>query len=176
MRVLAIDTALAACAAAVLDTGHGIVASESLPMLRGHAEALLPLIARVMKQSETNFRDLDRITPGSSDCSSIPGMNKRGVPVGIQPAIQCLSMRSPIMILRAVFVVEDRPGGGARFVMRAGPAPVAAVETARVSDAERRLIHPALEQTFTLSLSRAITFLHSQDPTRTSGEITHWLD
>jgi tRNA threonylcarbamoyladenosine biosynthesis protein TsaB len=41
MRVLAIDTALAACAAAVLDTGHGIVASESLPMLRGHAEALV---------------------------------------------------------------------------------------------------------------------------------------
>jgi tRNA threonylcarbamoyladenosine biosynthesis protein TsaB len=40
-----------------------------LPMLRGHAEALLPLIARVMKQSETNFRDLDRIAvtigPGS---------------------------------------------------------------------------------------------------------------
>jgi hypothetical protein len=66
MRVLAIDTALAACAAVVLDTGHRIVASESLPMLRGHAEALLPLIARVMKQSETNFRDLDRITPGSS--------------------------------------------------------------------------------------------------------------
>jgi tRNA threonylcarbamoyladenosine biosynthesis protein TsaB len=66
MRVLAVDTALAA---AVLDTGHGIVASESLPMLRGHAEALLPLIARVMKQSETNFRDLDRIAvtigPGS---------------------------------------------------------------------------------------------------------------
>jgi tRNA threonylcarbamoyladenosine biosynthesis protein TsaB len=40
MRVLAIDTALAACSAAVLDTEHGgIVASESLPMVRGHAEA-----------------------------------------------------------------------------------------------------------------------------------------
>jgi tRNA threonylcarbamoyl adenosine modification protein YeaZ len=67
MRVLAIDTALAACAAAVLGTGHGIVASESLPMPRGHAEALLPLIARVMKQSETNFRDLIAVTigPGS---------------------------------------------------------------------------------------------------------------
>ncbi|MGN6748174.1 MAG: tRNA (adenosine(37)-N6)-threonylcarbamoyltransferase complex dimerization subunit type 1 TsaB [Xanthobacteraceae bacterium] len=69
MRVLAIDTALAACAAAVLDTDHGIVASESLPMVRGHAEALVPLIARVMKQSETSFRDLGRIAvttgPGS---------------------------------------------------------------------------------------------------------------
>ena len=46
MRVLAIDTALAACSAAVLDTEYGgIVASESLPMVRGHAEALMPLIA-----------------------------------------------------------------------------------------------------------------------------------
>lgn len=69
MRVLAIDTALAACAAAVLDTDHGIVASESLPMVRGHAETLIPLIARVMKQSDMTFRDLGRIAvttgPGS---------------------------------------------------------------------------------------------------------------
>ena len=50
MRVLAIDTALAACSAAVLDTGNGgIVASESLLMARGHAEALMPLIERVVK-------------------------------------------------------------------------------------------------------------------------------
>jgi tRNA A37 threonylcarbamoyladenosine modification protein TsaB len=45
MRVLAIDTALAACAAAVLDTDHGVVASETLPMVRGHAESLIPLTA-----------------------------------------------------------------------------------------------------------------------------------
>lgn len=70
MRVLAIDTALAACSAAVLDTAHGgIVASESLPMIRGHAETLMPLIAQVMKASGLTFSDLDRIVvttgPGS---------------------------------------------------------------------------------------------------------------
>jgi tRNA threonylcarbamoyladenosine biosynthesis protein TsaB len=69
MRVLAVHTALAACAAAVLDTDHGILASESLPMVRGHAEALIPLIARVMKQSEMTFQNLGRIAvttgPGS---------------------------------------------------------------------------------------------------------------
>jgi tRNA threonylcarbamoyladenosine biosynthesis protein TsaB len=69
MRVLAIDTALAACAAAVLETDHGIVASDSLPMVRGHAEALLPLIERVMKRAAMTFGDLDRIAvttgPGS---------------------------------------------------------------------------------------------------------------
>ena len=58
MRVLAIDTALAACSAAVLDTEYGgIVASESLPMMRGHAEALMPLLQRVMSQAGMAFAD-----------------------------------------------------------------------------------------------------------------------
>src|SRR3977135_4202991 len=70
MRVLAIDTALAACAAAVLDTGRGgIVASETLALTRGHAEAVMPLIARVMDRADVGFAELDRIAvttgPGS---------------------------------------------------------------------------------------------------------------
>src|ERR1700753_2375916 len=70
MRVLAIDTALAACSAAVLDTlNGGIVASESLPMVRRHAEALLPLLHRVMQAAGVTFPDIDRIAvttgPGS---------------------------------------------------------------------------------------------------------------
>ncbi len=70
MRVLAIDTALEACSAAVLDTGQPTQsAHESLPMLRGHAEALLPLIARVMESVGLDFAALDRIAvttgPGS---------------------------------------------------------------------------------------------------------------
>ncbi len=70
MRVLAIDTALGACSAAVLDTVHGgILASESLPMTRGHAEALIPLIARLMDLSGMAFAAIDRVVvttgPGS---------------------------------------------------------------------------------------------------------------
>jgi len=70
MRVLAIDTALAACAAAVLDTRHAaVLASETLVMVRGHAEAIMPLIARVMDQAGVEFGNLDRIAvttgPGS---------------------------------------------------------------------------------------------------------------
>jgi tRNA threonylcarbamoyladenosine biosynthesis protein TsaB len=69
MRVLAIDTALDACSAALLDTSCGITASETLAMARGHAEALIPLIARVMDQAEVEFGDLDRLAvttgPGS---------------------------------------------------------------------------------------------------------------
>jgi tRNA threonylcarbamoyladenosine biosynthesis protein TsaB len=70
MRVLAIDCALDACSAAVLDTLEGtIVASESRVMQRGHAEAVMPLIARVMDRSRVGFGELDRIAvtvgPGS---------------------------------------------------------------------------------------------------------------
>jgi tRNA threonylcarbamoyladenosine biosynthesis protein TsaB len=70
MRVLAIDTALAACSAAVFDSTQGnTLAIETLPMTRGHAEALLPLVARVMDQAKTEFAELDRIVvtvgPGS---------------------------------------------------------------------------------------------------------------
>jgi len=70
MRILAIDTTLGACAAAVYDSEtHALLASESMPMARGHAEALLPLVARVMDKAELEFLTLDRIAvtvgPGS---------------------------------------------------------------------------------------------------------------
>src|SRR4029453_10280506 len=70
MRVLAIDTALEACSAAAFDTERGgITASETLPMARGHAEAIMPLIARVMDLAGAEFTDLDRVAvttgPGS---------------------------------------------------------------------------------------------------------------
>ncbi len=70
MRVLAIDTALEACSAALLDTEHaGITAHESMPMVRGHAEALIPLIARLFDRARLTFSEIDRIAvttgPGS---------------------------------------------------------------------------------------------------------------
>lgn len=69
MRVLAIDTALEACSACVLDTESGALTSESVPMVRGHAEALMPLVATLMAKAQTPFADLDRIAvttgPGS---------------------------------------------------------------------------------------------------------------
>jgi tRNA threonylcarbamoyladenosine biosynthesis protein TsaB len=70
MLILAIDTALDACAAGVLDTDAGkLVAQQSLAIKRGHAEALMPLIARVMKEAGIAFTSLDRLAvttgPGS---------------------------------------------------------------------------------------------------------------
>ena len=70
MRVLAVDTALAACSAAIFDSElDAIIAGETRMMERGHAEALVPLIAAVMEKAALAFSDLDRIAvtvgPGS---------------------------------------------------------------------------------------------------------------
>jgi len=70
MRILALDTALPAVCACVLESGASEpLVTETLTMERGHAEALLPLIERVMAQVEGGFASLDRIAvtvgPGS---------------------------------------------------------------------------------------------------------------
>jgi tRNA threonylcarbamoyl adenosine modification protein YeaZ len=53
----------------VLDTERGVLANESRTMARGHAEALMPLVARVMGEAKISFADLDRVAvttgPGS---------------------------------------------------------------------------------------------------------------
>jgi tRNA threonylcarbamoyl adenosine modification protein YeaZ len=70
MRILAIDTALGACSACVLEAGSSVpVAIEQVAMERGHAEALMPMIERVMGKVEGGFSSLDRVAvtigPGS---------------------------------------------------------------------------------------------------------------
>lgn len=70
MRILAIDTALGLCSACVFDSDTDTaIALESIEMVRGHAEALMPLIERVINQVEGGFDRLDRVAvsvgPGS---------------------------------------------------------------------------------------------------------------
>ncbi len=65
-----------ACAAGVLDTEAGqLIAQESQAMKRGHAEALMPLIARVIEASGIGFAALDRIavTTGPGQLYRIAG-------------------------------------------------------------------------------------------------------
>ena len=109
MRILAIDTALAACAAAVLDTRRGaILASETLALTRGHAEAVMPLIARVMDQAGIEFRELDRIAvttgPGSFTGLRVGISAARGIALAAgKPAIGLSTLAS----LAAPHIAED---------------------------------------------------------------------
>ena len=70
MRILAIDTALNACSACVLSSdAPAPLARETLELERGHAEALLPLVDRVVSQTDGQFSSLGRVAvtigPGS---------------------------------------------------------------------------------------------------------------
>ncbi len=60
MIVLAVDTCLGACSAAVVANGR-LLASRSEAIVRGHQERLAPLARDVMAQAQVAFADLDRI-------------------------------------------------------------------------------------------------------------------
>ncbi len=74
MNILSFDTTLAACSVAcvAIDPGASqddVLASTRTAMARGHAEALVPMIARTMAEAGLDFARLDRIAvttgPGS---------------------------------------------------------------------------------------------------------------
>lgn len=60
LKVLAIDSALAACSVAVLADGR-IAAERREPMTRGHAERLLPMVREAMAEAGFGFEALDLI-------------------------------------------------------------------------------------------------------------------
>jgi tRNA threonylcarbamoyladenosine biosynthesis protein TsaB len=69
-RVLAIDTALGACSVCVMEAGRPLPISLDIEeMATGHAEALMPMIERVMAQVDGGFESLERVAvtvgPGS---------------------------------------------------------------------------------------------------------------
>ena len=109
MRVLAIDCALDACSAAVFDSDPGsIIASQSRIMARGHAEALMPLIARVMDEAEVEFHELDRIAvtvgPGSFTGLRVGIAAARGIALAAaKPAIGLTTLAA----LAAPHIAED---------------------------------------------------------------------
>ena len=60
MTLLAVDTALGACSAALLN-GSGVLAHCCAAMERGHAEALAPMVRAVMSDAKMDFAALDRL-------------------------------------------------------------------------------------------------------------------
>ena len=110
MRLLAIDTALEACSAAVLDSEPAaIVAHESLAMTRGHAEALMPLIARVLLRARVAVGDLDRIAvttgPGSFTGLRVGISAARGLALASgKPAVGVTTLNA----FAAPYVAADR--------------------------------------------------------------------
>lgn len=62
MKILSLDTTMAACSAAVIDTDASMpLARAFVAMERGHAEALPPMVARVMEEAGLAFAQIDRL-------------------------------------------------------------------------------------------------------------------
>ena len=71
MNILALDTSMGACSAALLRSAAAtqrLISRHEL-MQRGHAEALMPMVAAIMAEAELDFANLDLIAatvgPGS---------------------------------------------------------------------------------------------------------------
>ncbi len=112
MKILALDTALLAVSACVLsDEGGAPEATESIAMERGHAEALLPLIDRVMARVEGGFEELDRVAvtvgPGSFTGLRVGIAAARAIGVACEIPVVGVST---LAALAAPLIMEQQPG------------------------------------------------------------------
>jgi tRNA threonylcarbamoyladenosine biosynthesis protein TsaB len=113
MRILAIDTALPVISACVLDEGTESPESiETIAMERGHAaEALLPLIDRVMAGAEGGFASLGRVAvsvgPGSFTGMRVGIAAARAI--GLACKIPVVGV-STLAALAAPLILEQKTG------------------------------------------------------------------
>ena len=62
MLILAFDTAMAGCSAAVYDAGRDqVLAERFLVMAKGHADTIAPLVRDIMEEAGIAFSELGRI-------------------------------------------------------------------------------------------------------------------
>ena len=117
MIVLAMDTALGACSAAVV-RDDDVLAARSEPMTRGHQERLAALVAEVMAEADLGFDRLDRVAvtrgPGSFTGLRV-GLAfartlalARGVPCVGAGALEALAAETEGPVLAAIPAPQDR--------------------------------------------------------------------
>lgn len=100
MNVLALDTSMGACSVAVLRTEQpdDRLFSAYQKLERGHAEALVPMIAQVMNEAQLEFSDLDRLAvtsgPGTFTGVRIGVATARGLALASKlPVVSATSLR-----------------------------------------------------------------------------------
>lgn len=118
MNILAFDTCFNACSVAVdfaRPDGTRAIASEKQVMATGHAEALLPMIARVMATAGMAYGDIDRIAvthgPGTFTGTRIGIAAARALSLALGVPVVGFSSLLPIGMLattRIADCIEDR--------------------------------------------------------------------
>jgi tRNA threonylcarbamoyl adenosine modification protein YeaZ/ribosomal-protein-alanine acetyltransferase len=113
MKILSIDTAMAACSAALVDTDTTLPAAQAwVAMERGHAEALPPMVAEVMRASGVNLSAVDLIAVTTG-----PG-TFTGVRIGLSFARGLgLARGLPVIGIDSLSAIAaNEPRGGALLV------------------------------------------------------------
>jgi tRNA threonylcarbamoyl adenosine modification protein YeaZ len=113
MRILAFDTTLGACSAAVFETAAGrILAHAWEPIERGHAEALVGMVRDVLERSGGKLSDIDRIAvtvgPGTFTGVRIGLSLARGLKLALGTAVCGLTSLEAIRLN-----VRENPDGRA---------------------------------------------------------------
>lgn len=113
MMILALDTTMAACSAAVLDTAsQRILASIDEAMDRGHAEAIAPMVQRVLAVAGASPRALERIVVTTG-----PG-TFTGVRIGLAMARGLgLSLTIPIVGIDSLRAIAANVPGGRSLIL-----------------------------------------------------------
>lgn len=98
MRILAIEASARVASAAVADQGV-ILAEQSVNGAMTHSETLMPMIAQVMRQSETETGDLEMIAvtkgPGSFTGLRIGAATAKGMALGLEiPVMQVSTLEA----------------------------------------------------------------------------------
>lgn len=112
MRILAIDTSCGAASACVAESGAAApIALETLPMERGHAEALAPLLQKLMAGVERGFSSLDRVAatvgPGSFTGIRIGLATARAIGLGLSAPVVGVSS---LAAFAGSLLADPRPG------------------------------------------------------------------
>jgi tRNA threonylcarbamoyladenosine biosynthesis protein TsaB len=150
MKILAFDTALGACSVGLWD-GRAVTAHESIAMTQGHAEALMPMIERVMAAGQLTYADLDRMAvtvgPGSFTGLRVGIATARGLAMAAdKPAVgvtttECLAASVANPTARILAVVDSKRGDVFAQLFDANLTAVTAIEN--IPDGElKRLCGP----------------------------------
>lgn len=148
MIVLALDTSLFACSAAVVDDGR-VLARRIEPMSRGHQERLAPLVAELMGEAGLGFDRLDRIGvtvgPGSFTGLRVGLAFAKGLGAALGvPVIGIGSLEALAQPIRgAVLSVLDAKRGQVYLQAFADGVPVSAPDALPVETAAARVAEMA---------------------------------
>ena len=156
--ILAMDTALERCQAGVFDMPGGTPrALESRPMKRGHAESLMPMIARLAARGDVALEEVDRIAvttgPGSFTGLRVGVAAARGLALALdRPAVGVTTLAALAESVRdecpgrAIAAAIDARHGNVYFAMydTAGNCLVEPVALAAARAARHAARHAAL--------------------------------